>query len=52
MKILGVGELKAKLAFEVAGASKSARAAIESAGGSRHDPAEPLRRREHRLTST
>jgi large subunit ribosomal protein L15 len=34
VKILGVGELKAKLAFEVAGASKSAVAAIEKAGGS------------------
>jgi large subunit ribosomal protein L15 len=33
VKILGVGELKAKLAFEVAGASKSAVAAIEKAGG-------------------
>jgi large subunit ribosomal protein L15 len=34
VKILGIGELKAKLSFEVAGASKSARAAIERAGGS------------------
>ncbi len=34
VKILGQGELKAKLAFEVAGASKSAVAAIEKAGGS------------------
>ena len=34
VKILGVGELKAKLAFEVYGASKSAVAAIEKAGGS------------------
>ncbi len=34
VKILGIGELKAKLAFEVVGASKSARAAIERAGGS------------------
>ena len=34
VKILGDGELKAKLAFEVAGASKSAQAAIEKAGGS------------------
>ena len=34
VKILGVGELKAKLAFEVAAASKSAQAAIEKAGGS------------------
>jgi large subunit ribosomal protein L15 len=32
--LLGRGELKAKLAFEVAGASKSAIAAIEKAGGS------------------
>lgn len=34
VKILGVGELKAKLSFQVAGASKSAVAAIEKAGGS------------------
>jgi large subunit ribosomal protein L15 len=34
VKILGVGELTAKLAFEVAGASKSAIEAIEKAGGS------------------
>lgn len=34
VKILGVGELKAKLAFQVAGASKSAVEAIEKAGGS------------------
>ena len=34
VKILGVGELKAKLAFEVYGASKTAVAAIEKAGGS------------------
>ncbi len=34
VKILGVGELKAKLAFEVFGASKSAVDAIEKAGGS------------------
>ncbi|HRJ69170.1 MAG TPA: uL15m family ribosomal protein, partial [Beijerinckiaceae bacterium] len=34
VKILGQGELKAKLAFEVYGASKSALAAIEKAGGS------------------
>jgi large subunit ribosomal protein L15 len=34
VKILGVGELKAKLSFEVYGASKSAVAAIEKAGGS------------------
>jgi large subunit ribosomal protein L15 len=34
VKVLGAGELKAKLAFEVAGASKSAREAIERAGGS------------------
>ncbi len=34
VRILGAGELKAKLAFEVAGASKSAQAAIEKAGGS------------------
>ncbi|WP_377838306.1 50S ribosomal protein L15 [Bosea sp. UC22_33] len=34
VKILGAGELKTKLAFEVYGASKSAVAAIEKAGGS------------------
>jgi len=34
VKILGVGELKAKLSFEVVAASKSARSAIEAAGGS------------------
>jgi len=34
VKILGVGALTAKLAFEVYGASKSAVAAIEKAGGS------------------
>ena len=34
VKILGVGELSAKLTFEVAGASRSALEAIERAGGS------------------
>ena len=34
VKILGVGELTAKLSFQVAGASKSAVEAIEKAGGS------------------
>lgn len=34
VKILGQGELTAKLSFEVAGASKTAIAAIEKAGGS------------------
>jgi large subunit ribosomal protein L15 len=34
VKILGVGELTTKLVFQVAGASKSAVAAIEAAGGS------------------
>ena len=34
VKILGVGELTAKLSFDVAAASKSAVAAIEKAGGS------------------
>jgi large subunit ribosomal protein L15 len=34
VKILGVGELTAKLSFEVYGASKSALEAIERAGGS------------------
>ena len=34
VRILGTGELKAKLAFEVAGTSKSAAEAIAKAGGS------------------
>ncbi|CAA9343188.1 MAG: LSU ribosomal protein L15p (L27Ae) [uncultured Microvirga sp.] len=34
VKVLGVGELSAKLVFSVAGASRSAREAIERAGGS------------------
>jgi large subunit ribosomal protein L15 len=34
VKVLGTGELKARLTFEVAGASKSALEAIERAGGS------------------
>jgi large subunit ribosomal protein L15 len=34
VRILGMGELNAKLSFQVAGASKSAVAAIEKAGGS------------------
>ena len=34
VKILGTGDLRAKLAFQVAAASKSAIAAIEKAGGS------------------
>lgn len=34
VRILGQGELRANLVFEVAGASKSAAAAIERAGGS------------------
>ena len=34
VRILGNGELKAKVSFEVAGASKPAAAAIEKAGGS------------------
>jgi len=42
VKILGIGELKAKLAFEVAGASKTARAAIERAGGSVTVPGETV----------
>ncbi|HEY7385370.1 MAG TPA: 50S ribosomal protein L15 [Beijerinckiaceae bacterium] len=33
VKVLGVGELKTRLAFEVAGASRSAVEAIERAGG-------------------
>jgi large subunit ribosomal protein L15 len=34
IKLLGMGEIKGKLAFEVYGASKSAIAAVEKAGGS------------------
>jgi large subunit ribosomal protein L15 len=34
VRLLGTGELKAKVAFEVFGASKSAVAAVEKAGGS------------------
>src|SRR6201987_2312106 len=34
VKLLGVGEIKAKIAFSVWGASKSAVAAVEKAGGS------------------
>jgi large subunit ribosomal protein L15 len=44
VRLLGKGELNAKLAFKVAGASKGAREAVEKAGGSieiieRKDPA-------------
>jgi large subunit ribosomal protein L15 len=34
VRLLGMGEIKAKLAFSVWGASKSAVAAVEKAGGS------------------
>jgi large subunit ribosomal protein L15 len=34
VRLLGAGEIKAKVAFTVAGASKSAVAAVEKAGGS------------------
>ena len=34
VRLLGRGELKVKLAFEVAGATKGAQAAVEKAGGS------------------
>jgi large subunit ribosomal protein L15 len=34
VKLLGNGELKAKLSFDIAGATKSAAAAVEKAGGS------------------
>jgi large subunit ribosomal protein L15 len=45
VRLLGKGELKAKLAFKVAGVSKGAREAVEKAGGSielieRKNPAE------------
>jgi large subunit ribosomal protein L15 len=42
VKILGIGELKAKLTFDVAGASKTARAAIERAGGTVKVPGEDV----------
>ena len=34
VRLLGTGEIKSKVAFSVAGASKSAIAAVEKAGGS------------------
>jgi large subunit ribosomal protein L15 len=34
VRLLGTGEIKAKVNFEVFGASKSAQAAVEKAGGS------------------
>ena len=45
VRLLGKGELKAKLSFKVAGVSKGAREAVEKAGGSielieRKNPAE------------
>src|SRR3954452_6569498 len=48
VRLLGKGELKAKLAFRVAGISKGAREAVENAGGSvelveRKNPAELAR---------
>ena len=44
VRLLGKGELKAKVSFKVAGVSKSARETVEKAGGSvelveRRDPA-------------
>ena len=39
VRLLGKGDLKAKLAFKVAGVSKGARAAVEAAGGSVELPA-------------
>ena len=47
VRLLGTGELKAKISIEVYGASKSAQAAVEKAGGSvkilapKKEPAEP-----------
>ena len=41
VRLLGVGELKAKVAFDIAGASKSAVAAVEKAGGSIKLPEPP-----------
>ena len=40
VRLLGKGELKAKLTIHVAGATKSALAAVEAAGGKVHLPAE------------
>jgi large subunit ribosomal protein L15 len=40
VRLLGKGELKAKLSFKVAGASKGAREAVEKAGGGRADRAQ------------
>ncbi len=44
VRLLGTGEIKAKVAFEVHGASKAAIAAVEKAGGSVKIPA-PARKR-------
>ena len=47
VRLLGTGELKAKINIEVYGASKSAQAAVEKAGGAvkilapKKEPAEP-----------
>ena len=51
VRLLGKGELKAKLAFKVAGVSKGAREAVEKAGGSvelieRKNPGRARRREE------
>ena len=44
VRLLGSGEIKAKVAFSVWGASKSAVAAVEKAGGSVDDPGARARR--------
>ena len=48
VRLLGDGELKAKVAFAVAGASKSAVAAVEKAGGIGARSSRPSRRRTSR----
>ena len=48
VRLLGTGEIKAKVAFSVWGASKSAVAAVEKAGGSVSDPGTETRERRRR----
>jgi len=42
LRLLGTGEIKSKVAFEVYGASKSAIAAVEKAGGKVELPPKPV----------
>ena len=49
MRLLGKGELKAKVTFAVAGASKGAIEAVEKAGGSVELPAEQPSEHEKKL---